>query len=114
MQRYKVSESKRASWEDYPVRIKGVENSGCCGSPTLLVETSQGGFVKEMCSTCRTTDTLSKSDFLTISHRLHVECPECGGEMAVDTEGSRTWQLCLFVRAVRPPAAAGRSGAVSE
>lgn len=86
MQRYRVSKSKRASWEDYPVRIKGVGNSRCCGSPTLLVRTSEGGFVKELCSTCRKTDNLSNPEFLTISHRLHVECPECGGEMSVDNE----------------------------
>ena len=86
MRRYKVGESIRASWEDYPVRIKGVRKSQCCGNPTLLVRTSQGGFVEEMCSTCRKLENLSKPDFLTISHRLYVKCPECGGEMAVDTE----------------------------
>ena len=87
MQRYEVEESQRASWNDYPVRIKGMRECGDCGSPMLLVRWSQGGFVKEICSACRNDTTLSDGDFVAIGRELYVECPKCRKEMSVDTEG---------------------------
>ena len=51
-------------WKEYPVRISGLKESSCCKSPTVLVQSMEGGFVTRNCWKCGHFETLPEKCLL--------------------------------------------------
>jgi hypothetical protein len=62
-------------WKSYPIRIPGPRLSKCHGKPTLLVQSTQGGFVTANCSECGDRDTLSEDEFLSLQGKRSTDRP---------------------------------------
>ena len=102
LRHYAWSEQTRQNWKSYPVRVLGPHRSGCCGKPTLLVQSMDGGFVTANCSKpgCNNMTTVSQGDFEALV--LWVGCPECRDPMTpqmVDQNYAYTCDRCrIYVR----------------
>lgn len=73
----------REFWKTYPVRISGHSISQCCGKPSLLVQSMEGGFVTRNCPQCGARDTLTHGAFFK-DVDVWVACPECRQPMKRD------------------------------
>ena len=80
MEEYPVDPKVRGIWKIYPVRVLGRSISDCCGEPTLLVQSMEGGFVTRNCSRCGQYTTLPERVFKN-EIDLWVACPKCKGRM---------------------------------
>ena len=76
-----VREHERGAWKRYPIKIPGLVPSGCCGKPSLLVQSMDGGFVTRNCSACANFSSLDKGSFELIARHLWVQCPACKARM---------------------------------
>jgi hypothetical protein len=84
MQEHPLDPQIRESWKLIPIRIQGPSTSRCCQSPTLLVQSMEGGFVTQNCSSCGNYVTLSAHEFLS-QLDLWVACPRCKRRMRAGT-----------------------------
>ena len=76
MRIHPVDPKIRDLWKTYPVRISGHSISECCGKPTLLVQSMEGGFVTRNCPQCGSSATVTHDVFFN-EIDLWVACPEC-------------------------------------
>ncbi len=67
-------------WKTFPLRVPAYSTSPCCGAPTLLVQSMEGGFVTTNCSECGEHTTLPNSAFFG-DIDLWISCPECRERM---------------------------------
>jgi hypothetical protein len=81
MRLYPDDEALHESWKRIPLRIPGRSESSCCGVPTLLVESKQGGFVQRNCSKCNRPFDLPTETFFN-ELDLWFSCPECKQRMS--------------------------------
>lgn len=79
MRLFPIDETIREIWKIYPLRLSGLSHSRCCGQPTVLVQSKEGGFVTRNCSECGQFDTLPEAVFKRLS--LWVACPLCQAPM---------------------------------
>ena len=83
MEVFPLDPKVRDIWKIFPLRIPGLSMSDCCGEPTLLVQSMDGGFVTRNCSRCGESTTLPETVFKD-ELDLWVACPECGERMKPD------------------------------
>ncbi len=83
MRIHPVDARTRDFWKSYPVRISGHSISECCGKPTLLVQSMEGGFVTRNCPQCGSRTTLTHDAFFN-EIDLWVACPDCKQPMKRD------------------------------
>jgi len=73
---YDIDEETRKIWKKkYPLGIPRHSKSICCNEPTVLVQHSEGGFVKCKCKKCGQEENLSDIEFEKLD--LRIECPKC-------------------------------------
>lgn len=90
---YPMDDDVRQMWKKYPVRLSGMSESRCCGKPTVLVQSMEGGFVTRNCPECGRADTLSEHTFRKLG--FWVACPKCRGPMtATRLEYSNYGYVC--------------------
>jgi hypothetical protein len=75
MKEYPVDPKVREMWKTFPLRLSGLATSPCCGSPTVLVQSMDGGFVTRNCARCGAKDSFPEADFMRLG--LWVACPVC-------------------------------------
>ena len=83
MREHPISPKVRELWKTLPLRIQANWESECCGIPTLLVQSMDGGYVTRNCSDCGEKATLPNHAFLN-DIDLWVSCPECRERMEPD------------------------------
>lgn len=72
------SQTELLYWKTYPVRITH-PHFICCGEPTILVQSMDGGFITHNCLICGKKHALTNEDFLK-KLNLWVSC-RCGERM---------------------------------
>ena len=80
MREHPIDPKIQEIWRSYPLRLSGLAKSRCCGMPTVLVQSMEGGFVTRNCPRCGTMDLLPETDFQRLG--LWVACPECKQPMS--------------------------------
>ena len=75
MKEFPLDPQIRETWKKYPLRLSDGSKSTCCGLPTVLVQSMEGGFVTRNCPRCAKKDTLPEDVFISLD--LRVACPEC-------------------------------------
>ncbi len=93
MRIHPVDAQTRDFWKTYPVRFSGHSISECCGKPTLLVQSMEGGFVTRNCSQCGLKDPLPEEVFFK-KIDLWVACPKCKQPMKRDMFGKNYGFVC--------------------
>src|SRR5688572_7180887 len=93
MRIHPISAHVRDLWKTFPLRVEGKSVSGCCGEPTLLVQSMDGGFVTRNCSKCGAHTTLPNRAFFN-DLDLWVACPQCRSRMSPDMVEKNYGYVC--------------------
>jgi len=100
MNEYKITPEKRNIYRSFPIRITDKKRSTCCGVPTILVQSMEGGFVTRNCPECGKHETLSHDEFISLD--LLVVCPRCKKAMLPETIERNYSYVCkscnIFIR----------------
>ncbi len=83
MAEYPIDPSVRDMWKSFPLRIQGGSKASCCGAPTLLVQSMDGGYVTRNCSEHGDKNYWSLPEHV-FMHELDlwVACPNCKRRMS--------------------------------